>query len=263
MARTSHAFLLATRTPAAVAVVDRRVPTLVDTIPYDKPGELRSIAVSADKLWALAGGAGGETTLLRLRRPEATWVPVEWTLRPMSATVDFGRMALYGIGGELWGLSRADAMSTLYRLFVAGVDLNVTAVSGRDDPNVGCATELAESPNGYVMLLSCDNELVELDVEGRPVSKVAALPGVSPVQRRAGRISERIVTDKDTIFVAMNVQEGSAGNARVLKVDAAGVSEMIALAATTVESLAATDRVVAAVIKRADGTLDAVSIPRQ
>jgi hypothetical protein len=144
----------------------------------------------------------------------------------------------------------------------AGDKEPIWAFSGRDHPMIACATDLAESANRSLVVLTCDNELVELDEEGRAVSKPRALPGLSRERRRAGGIRERIAVDEGTTFVALNEQEQGVSNARILRVDAAGVSELIALPRTEIRFLVARERLLAAIIRRADGTVDAVSIPR-
>ncbi|HKG94048.1 MAG TPA: toll/interleukin-1 receptor domain-containing protein [Gemmatimonadaceae bacterium] len=263
VARTPEHILVATRAPDGVLVIEAASGRVVDTVPLDAAlidgdtvgaarasRDIRSVAAAGGTIWVSTGTRDGAPRLLRLRQPGRRWVVPTWTVPPEPG-FDARALRLRGVAGQLWAVAADETPSSLYR--VEG-NIRVDAFHGRDLPAVACARDLAPTESDRFVFLGCDDSLREAHAEG----KGFVLDGARPISDAARRRGEVVVRDGAATFVALNGER----EARVVRVDGAGSATLAALPGVAVTSMAVTLRAVIAVVRRADGSADALSIPR-
>jgi hypothetical protein len=282
--RTRTQMLIATRAPDGVTVIDWKDFHVVDTIRLDptkvKPpsdkgsrevklsGEIRSAAVDArSRLWVVTGDREGSPALLRFRSEDRTWDLPNFMSMPDGIVGGAARdLQLRFVGTDLWALAVNRPRSDLYHLVAPMGRLD--GYLGADLPLVGCAQDVASNAAGNLLLLSCDNQLQEI----RPSQeKFGALDLVSsrptlPNDSIAGaRKSDIIVPDSAGALVALNTEtpDSRPAHTRIVEVDSAGVAKTVMDTRNAiVTSMAVTPRWIVVVLKRADGSTDAMRIAR-
>ncbi len=261
---------------SGVVVMDAERWTVIDRIPFSPAAvehasggrvsaRIREIAFAEGTVWAAVEGPDGDAALLRLRRPEKQWVEASWGYMPDGYRFDARGVRLRAVNDELWAVSAAGDPPSLHR--VVGVT-RVDAFPGDSIDAVRCAHDVAQGAAGGLLLLSCDGTLQEMRLDGRKLvsggpAKEASLPsaGVSGV-----RLDELVARAGGDVFVATSVYDdppGDAPNAALLyHVADSGGRKVAQLAEAVITSLAVAPRSVVAVIRRLDGSVDVVSIPR-
>ena len=228
-------------------------------------GDIQSVAFWLDP-WVTTGDRDGVPTVLRYRRGTTQWEVATWSVD----TAGFGREAkgvrLRNIKGELWAAKTSGVPSTVYHMegFV-----RVDRFDGKDLKLVSCAHDVAESPQGNPMFLSCDNELQEVEEQARSMTLLRTWPPL-PVERTPGAAYHHLfATDSGALFVAVTAEEGAPNGAPVraqvfaIRLDSAGAAiPVLNEPGATVRSLAASRRQVVAVLRRADGSSDVIVRPR-
>jgi hypothetical protein len=172
---------------------------------------------------------------------------------------------LRDVYGDLWGVRTRGQPSALYHMvgFV-----RVDRFDGKDTKLVRCAHDLGDTPAKNLLFVSCDNELQEVAVDAKQLTLVRARPTLPP-ERAPGTTSyDLLATDSTwTAFVALSTvaePNDRPVRARVAEVDSVGgVRTLLDEKDAAVRSLAVTPRSVIAVLRRADGSADAVVIPRK
>lgn len=277
--RTPAQLMIVTRAPDGVMVFDAKKLRVVDSTlldptlvrkPYgiaDPPrrsGDIQSVAAGRGGLWVTTGDRDGEPTVLRFRLDRVWDVP--------TFTVDsagFGRDAmgvrLRNIKGELWGARMRGNPSSLYHL--VGF-IRIDRFRGRDLKLVSCAHDVAESPAGNPLILSCDNELQEVYSEGNGLRLVGTRPTLPPERLPRSSTYDILATDSSRVIVALNTEATEPNNrplhARIAEVDSVGVvKSLLDVKDAVVQSMAVTRRSVVAVLKRADQSSDVVIVSRR
>lgn len=267
--------LVATRAPEGVAVVSLERWIVSDTIPLvaarvDRdPGttvatDIVSVELVEGMPWVTTGGRDGDPAVLRMR-PDREWVVATSAEGMLNPPPDFdGRgLRLRSIGVELWALAVATSPSRLYRIEWR---IRVDEARGDDADLVRCADDLAEGPDRIMIFLSCENELVEFRNDGASLHLLRKSPPLAPENVPGNRTRDLIVTQGSTVFVALNTEgEPSAKrreHARIVRVAESDVEALYEERDAVVTSMAVTPRAVLAVLKRAEGTIDAVRIAR-
>jgi hypothetical protein len=175
--RTRTQMLIATRAPDGVTVLDWKDLHVVDTIrldpakvrppPYEGrrdltlSGDILSAAVDArSRLWVVTGDRDGSPAVLRFRSEDRSWDLPNFLAMPEGIVGGEARdLELRFIGTELWAIARKRPRSDLYHLVSP---MRVDDYLGADLPLVSCAHDLAATPAGNMLLLSCDNRLQEI-----------------------------------------------------------------------------------------------------
>jgi hypothetical protein len=234
--------------------VDRDSATVVAT-------DIVSIELLENAPWVATGGRDGDAAILRMR-PGGEWVvatSAEGMLNPPPA-FDARGVRLRTIGVQLWALAGATSPSRLYRIEWR---IRVDEVRGEGAELVRCAHDLAESADARLLFRTCDNRIVEARNDGATLQPVRAIP--LPPQT-VDPTSERIVVDGRTAFVALNAEhDGGAGagsRASIVRVDDAGAATLFDEPDAIITSMAVTPRAVLAVLKRSDGSTEAVRLTR-
>ena len=277
--RSATQILVITRTPDGVTVFDGNDLHLVDTAWLDPAtirrtdsvstsmrlsGDIQSVAIRNGMLWVTTGERDGEPAVLRFL-PERRWDVPTWMLKAQGFTGgDVRGLQLRRVDTELWGVSAATTPSSLYHL--VGF-IRIDEFDGHDLRLISCAHDLAPSSRGNLLVLSCDNELQELSVEGKQLSLLSARPTL-PSESGPGNWTHEIITPAGAAtVVALNTEvnqpNNQPGHARVAEIDSAGaVRTLLDMRDATVKSMAVTGRMVVAVLRRADGRFDAVMVSR-
>jgi len=273
--QTPQHLLIATRAPDGVAVVNMQQWSVVDTIPLiparvdAEPGtrvsgDIVSLDVVDGVPWVVTGERDGGPAVLRMR-PGGEWVVATWAMSvpPGPQEFDARGLRLEMIGRELWAVTAETSPSSLYRIMGT---VRVDEVSGHD-AMISCAHDLAESADGNMLLLSCDNELQEILAAGRDLTLLQARPTLPSESAPGNRTWERIVPDGRTVFVALNTETNQPVNhpahARIARVDDTGSTLLFDDTDAVIVSIAVTPRTVLVVLRRADGSRDARRIDRQ
>jgi hypothetical protein len=210
----SQELIVATRTPDVIEVLG---PDHADSIPVDpkkfvRPagmpsatrlsGDIKSVARGKDGLWIVTGERDGDPSVLRFRQPQRQWVIATWPSMKDGFGLDARGLRLRSIGEQLWAVTAETTPSSLYAIDSA----HVQAFDGHDVEMVSCAHDLAESPAGNLLFLSCENDLMEARRDGdqlRLIRQTATAPSESA---RGNWTSEIIAMLGDTVFVALNTE---------------------------------------------------------
>jgi hypothetical protein len=216
-------------------------------------------------LWAVTGERDGEPAVLRFRAPPREWEVASWSAKPEGIVGGDARgLKLRLIGSELWAVTGAATPSSLYHMVGT---IRIDEFRGHDLKMVSCARDLAASPKGHLLFLSCDNELQEVAEEARTLRLVRARPTLPAERDPSTWTDEILVPDGTAVVVALNTEVGvprhRPGRARIAEVDDAGaVRTVIDERDAVVHSMAITPQWVLAVLRRADGRFDAVRTAR-
>lgn len=259
----------ATRGTAGVVLVDGETWEARDTFPLHpervvRSGaagrvspEIRSVALANGRIWVTTGG-GGRPALLHFTR-DSGWV--NDTLPGQLA--DDTRLRTHR-GHWLYVVPGGRTRSPLYHVYGNAPWVFAKAVAD-SVPSTTCARDLAESVDHTFFLVSCEGKLEEVTVDGSrffPVRTLATLP----VERdpSAGTV-ELLAADSGAVLVALSrhrAADGRPERATILRVAHGVATPLAEVRRAAVTSLAITPRQVIAVLLRANGTTEAITIPR-
>jgi hypothetical protein len=277
--RTPASLMVVTRAPDGVWVFDAKKLRVVDSTlldptlvrnPYGianpprRSGDIQSVAARGG-LWVTTGDWDGEPTVLRFRPDERVWDVPTFTIDSAGFGRDAMGVRLRNIKGELWGARVRGNPSSLYHL--VGF-IRIDKFHGRDLKLVSCAHDVAESPAGNPLILSCDNELQEIYSEGNRLQLVRTRPTLPPERLTGSSTYDILATDSSRVIVALNTESAEPNNrplhARIAEVDSAGVvKSLLDVKDAVVQSMAVTRRSVVAVLRRADQSTDVVIVSRR
>lgn len=228
-------------------------------------GDIASVAVVDCVPWVATAATDGTPAILR-QRPTGEWVVATWAMTVPPAPLEFDArgLRLRVIGSELWAVTTDTIPANLYRIMGT---VRVDRVSGADNSAIRCAHDLAESADGNMLMLSCDNELQEILAAGRDLTVLRSWPALPSESTPGGRTWELIVPDGGTVFVALNTQTQHPTDrpvrARIVRVDDGGSTPLFDEANVIIKSMAATPRDVLVVLRHADGTSESRRIARE
>ena len=292
MTRMPKQTLIVTRAPDGVTVLDTTDQRVIDTLrlepsrlaPLPKEvhlprltTDIQSVAVfKRGMLWTVTGEREGDAAMVRFRPDERRWDVPTWVRRPEGLVGDsaYG-LRLKLVKEDLWAVKAETSPSSLYHI----VDpMRIDVFDGRELKIVSCAHALAESAAGNLLLLSCDNELQEVSVEGKTLALVSIRRTLSRDRAAGTATDEIIVPDGHAAVVALNSgvdrsrvfvhgvplnQNPQPRHARIAEIDSAGaVATLLDAQDVIVRSMAVTPKAVIVVLERADGSTDAKRIPR-
>lgn len=280
------------RTPATIAVVTRapdglvvfdakdlrldhamqldpervRRPRELATLPR-LSGDIQSVAVGGPTVgmwWAVTGNRDGTPAVLRFNVFDKEWEVFTWSARPEGIVGgDALGLRLRHVGRDLWGIATRAGSPTLYHLVGA---IRVDTMSGASMAMLRCARDIAESVAGNLLLLSCDNELQEVSVEGGVLTLVSARPTVARDSAGTERTGEIIAADSIATVIALNATappNDTPTRARIVELGSTGtVTVLLDERGAIVRSMAVTPRLVATVLHRRDGSTDVAWIAR-
>jgi TIR domain len=269
-------YLVMTRAPDAVVVVNRRDLSLTMTIAMDVPAaadgrrqssQLISVAPAAGNvLWAVTADKDAAPALLK--HWVSGWRNPTWMAGKRQTAADLGITPchrLRTIQGAVWavGGSSCTPGASVFRFEGA---IRVDEYSPVDYPAIACASDLAENASRNVLFLSCTGELHEARLDGtKPV--LERTQPVLPVERGSDTRSSELIATADTdVFVGINTLDSrpdrNPGRARIARVVSTGSTEIGRVPRASLISLAVSPRWVIAVLKNAQGSLEAVALPR-
>ena len=280
LTRTPSQILAVTRTPDGVMVIDAKRFNVTDSVLLDpstiKPpndvknpskwsGDIHFAVVGRYGLWVTTGDRDGEPSVLRYRGPEGRWDVVSWMLDTAGFGPDAKGVRLRLVGDQLWGTSTNGVPSRLYHLVDPFV--RIDRFDGRTLPLVRCATDVVASSKKNPIVVSCDNELQELESIGNSIRLVGARPTLPKDAPPARMTSNVLATHGLSVIVALNSEAGADARpvrARIAEVDSTGaVTPLLDERDAAVRSLAVTPRSVVAVLRRADGSADVRVVRRR
>jgi hypothetical protein len=279
MSRTPKHVLVATRGRDGVMVFEAsrlRVfdSTLFDpsrveapsrsTAPARWSGDIQSVAVGPKgELWVTTGDRDGEPGVLRYRPADGSWNVPTFAVDTAGFGPDANGVRLRDIRGELWGARARGHPSALYHF---NGFIRIDRFDGRELGLVRCAHDVAAAPSGNVLFLGCDNALQEVSVESRVLTVVRTRPTLPPDAAPGTSSYDLLVADSTRVIVALNTvgrPDDRPVRARVAEVDSVGgVRSLLDVTGAVVTSLGVTSRSVIAVLRRADGSADAVVAAR-
>lgn len=258
----------AMRGAAGVVLVDGETweahdtfPLLPDRVVMSAPSrvsaEIRSVALANGRIWVTTGG-GGRPALLHFTR-DSGWVN-DTLPGPLT---DDTRLRAHR-GHWLYVVPAGRTRSPLYHVYGNAPWVFAKAVAD-SAPSPACARDLAESVDHTFLLVSCEGKLEEVTVDGSrwfPVRTLATLP----MERDSslGTV-ELLAADSAAVFVALSLHRAADGRperAIILRVAQGTATPLAELPRAAVTSLAVTPRQVIAVLRRVDGTTEAIAIPR-
>ncbi|MEO8560990.1 MAG: toll/interleukin-1 receptor domain-containing protein [bacterium] len=280
--RMPRQMLIVTRAPDGVTVLDWKYLHIVDTIRLDAsrlaplPKEVRLPRLSTDiqsaaawtrgMMWAVTGERDGDAAIVRFRPGERRWEVPTWVLRPEGVVgADARGLLLRLVKNDLWAVTAHASPSSLYHI----VDpMRIDEFGGRDLKMVSCAHDVATSAAGNLLLLSCDNELQEVSVEGKALTLVSARRTLPSESAPGNWTDEILIPDGRAVVVALNTEvnqpSGRPRRARIAEIDSAGaVATLLDVRDAVVRSMAVTTTMVIAVLRRADGSTDAMRLTRR
>ena len=279
LTRTPGYILVVTRGRDGIMVLDAKTLRAADSTIFDPAsvepasrsgtsprlsGDIQSVVVgNRSDLWMTTGDRDGEPTVLRFRGLDRKWQVATFTVD----TAGFGRDAigvrLRAVGGDIYGVRMRGDTSALYH-FVGFI--RIDRFDGKDVKLVRCAHDVAAAPSGNPMFLSCDNELQEVSVQARQLTVVRTRPTLAPDRTPGTSSYDLIETDAGRVFVALNTTakpNDTPRRARIAELDSAGaVRPVLDVPDAVVLSFGVTPASVVAVLRRADGSMDAVVEPR-
>ena len=233
--------------------------------PPRRSGDIESVAVGKlGDLWVTTGDRDGEPTVLRWRRGDRTWSVATFT----ADTAGFGRDAmgvrLREINGDIWGARMRGEPSALYHFLGF---MRIDRFDGKDRALVRCAHDVARASPTTILFLSCDNELQEVYADASEFRLVRTRRAF-PADRAAGTQSyDLLATDSSRVIVALSTvaePQDRPRRARIAEVDSAGtVQSLFDEPSVAVQSIGVTPTSVVAVLRRANGSTDAVVVPRK
>lgn len=281
MTRTPRSLIVVTRGRDGVMLLDAKKLRVTDSTIIDpslvepayhvpnapkRSGDLQFAAVGMrGDIYVTTGDRDGEPTILRWQSYGHRWSVLTFAVDSAGFGADANGVRLRDVYGDLWGVRTRGEPSALYHMvgFV-----RVDRFDGKDTKLVRCAHDLGDTPAKNLLFVSCDNELQEVAVDGKQLTLVRARPTLPPDRAPGTTSYDLLATDSTwTAFVALST--GAEPNdrpvrARVAEVDSVGaVRTLLDEKDAAVRSLAVTPRSVIAVLRRADGSADAVVIPRK
>jgi hypothetical protein len=165
----------------------------------------------------------------------------------------------------LWAIVRPGQTEPAQLLRIMGA-IRVDMVSGAVFPPIACVSDIADSndhTDGRMLLLSCDDELLDVSADGTRLRVERTVPTIA---RSAGerRVDERLVRTGPDVFVAMTMAGKPVERRRtvVVRVGSAGAVQLGEIADASIVSMAVSPRNVVVVVKRRDGRFDASVLPR-
>jgi hypothetical protein len=241
-----------------------RQPPSVSALPRPS-GDLRSIAIGRGDVWAVTGERDGEPSVLRYRAGERQWDIASWVTKPEGLGPDARGLRLRLVNEDIWGVTAETTPSSLYRFVFP---MRVEEFGGHELRMVSCAHDLAESAEGHLLFLSCDNELQEVRLDDRQLKLVRATATLPSESAPGNWTDELLVPSDSSVLVALNTEvnqpRNTPGHARIAEVSFAGSARaLLDERGAVVVSMAVTPRSVVAVLRRANGAFDAVSVPRR
>lgn len=282
VARTPARIAVVTRAPDGLVVFDAKDLRLDDTVrlepgrvrvprelvaPPRLSGDIQSVAVGGPTVgmwWAVTGNRDGAPAVMRFNVFNKQWEVFTWSTRPEGIVgAEALGLRLRHVGSDLWGIVARSGSPTLYHLVGA---IRVDTISGDSIAMLRCAHDLAESIAGNLLLVSCENELQEVSVEGRHLTLVSVRPTVPRDSGGAATTGEIIAPDSIGTVVALNATlppNDAPARARIVALDSAGpATPLLDERDAIVRSMAVTPRLVASVLLRRDGSTQVVWIPR-
>jgi hypothetical protein len=277
--RTRENVYVATTAPDAIVTYKATGGARIDSIGFDVTkavltsalaketlsSNIESVAVAFGTLWIVTGNRDGDPNVFRLRLPERQWVALTW---PESPDDGFGSDArglrLRRIGTELWAITSATSPASIYRIVP---NTRVDEFRGHALTMISCATDIGESVSGNLLILSCDNDLQEIQPDGRTLKLLKTwrtLPSESGPNRWTSEIIERA---GESIVVALNTEDQQPSmrpaHLRIVEIGEAGAAKtLLDLPDAIATSLAVHRNSVAVIIKRTDGTTGGIIVPR-
>ncbi|HEX6047925.1 MAG TPA: toll/interleukin-1 receptor domain-containing protein [Gemmatimonadaceae bacterium] len=278
--RTPSQLLIVTRGRDGIMAIDAKRPHVVDSALLDpsavaspryvvnppRPsGDIESVQPHRLGLWVTTGDRDGEPTMLRYRI-DKRWDVVTWTVD----SAGFGREAmgvrLRRVGAQLWGARARGNPGVLYH-FVDPM-IRIDRFDGRERRIVACATDIAASPRGNPLFLSCDNALQEVSVQARQLTLERTWPPFPAARGDAGTSTHHLIeADSSGLVVAFNIERAAADSTpvrtQVFVLDSTGSARVLDEPRAAVRSLALTPRRIVTVLRRADGSSDVIVRPRR
>jgi hypothetical protein len=270
-------YFVVTRRADAVVVFNRDDLAVVMTIPVTPPpveagrpwsSTVQSVTVSQGALWAVSGGPDGAPALLKHR--VGAWQVPTWMGGDYLTIADLGDTVLTGlrlrnVDGVLWAVARNPAVTggRLYRIMGA---IRVDQATGDGSP-AECASDVAGGPNGSLLLVSCTNELQQVQVDGSRLVRGASKPTL-PVEAGPGTWTDEILAmDGMAVIIAFNTFDAGPGGrprrTRIARVLDGRVDEISRFDDVAAVSVAASPRAILVVLRRADGSFEAAAVPRK
>lgn len=277
--RTPKHVLVATRGRDGLMVFEAAKLRIVDSTLLDpslvKPpyravaptrwsGDIQSVAVGPKgELWVTTGNRDGEAAVLRYRPADASWNLPTFAVDTAGFGPDANGVRLRDVRGELWGARARGTPSALYHF---NGFIRIDRFDGKDLPLVRCAHDVTAAPSGNVLFLGCDNTLQEVSVESKALTLVRTRPTL-PLDTTPGTSQvDLLQADSARVVVALStVAEPNERpvRARVAEVDSVGaVRSLLDQPGATITSLGVTSSSVVVVLRRADGSTDAVVVAR-
>jgi hypothetical protein len=278
--RTPKHVLVVTRGRDALMVFEAAKLRIVDSTLFDPSlvkapyrsttrtrwaGDIQSVAVGPrGDLWVTTGNRDGEAGVLRYRPADASWDVPTFAADTSGFGPDANGVRLRDIRGELWGARARGNPSSLYHFngFV-----RIDRFDGKDLALVRCAHDVAAAPSGNVVFLGCDNSLQDVSVESKALTLVRTRPTLPPDATPGTTSYDLLQADSAHVIVALNTVTGAPNEtpvrSRVADVDSVGtVQPLLDVKDAAVISVGVTSRSVAVVLRRADGSTDAVVVRR-
>jgi hypothetical protein len=269
-------YFIVTHRADAVVIFNRDDLAVVMTIPVTPPpveagrpwsSAVQSVTVSQGVLWAVTGGPDGAPAVLKHR--VGGWQLPTWMAGDYLTVGDLGETVLNGlrlrnVDGVLWAVARNPAVTggRLYRIMGA---IRVDRAEG--DGSAGeCASDVAGGPHGSLLLVSCTNELQEVQVDGARLVRGPSQPTL-PVEAGPGtRTDEILAVDGTATIIAFNTFDAGPGGrprrTRIARVLNGRVDEISRFEDAAAVSLAVSPRAILVVLRRPDGSFESAAVPR-
>ena len=278
--RTPRNVLVATRGRDGLMVFEAAKLRIVDSALFDPSGvtspnrsapptrwsgDIQSVAVGPrGELWVTTGDRDGQAAVLRYRPADSSWDLPTFTVDTAGFGPDANGVRLRDIRGELWGARVRGTPSAIYHF---NGFIRIDRFDGKDLKLVRCAHDVAAAPSGTVLFLGCDNALQEVAVESKALTLVRTRPTLPPDATPGTSSYDLLQADSSRVLVALNTvvePNDKPVRARVADVDSVGaVRSLLDVKDAVVTSLGATSQSVVAVLRRADGSTDAVVVRRR
>ena len=279
MTRTPKHVLVATRGRDGLMVFEAAKLRIVDSTlldpsrvqetyrpakPVRRSADIQSVAVGPKgELWVTTGDRDGEPGVLRYRPFDARWDAPTFTVDTAGFGPDANGVRLRDIRGELWGARTRGTPSSLYHF---NGFIRIDRFDGANLKLVRCAHDVAAAPSGNVLFLGCENELQEVSVESNALTLVRTRPTLPPDGAAGMSSYDLLQTDSSRVIVGLSTTAApndKPARARVAEVDSVGaVRTLLDVRDAVVTSLGVTSRSVVAVLRRTDGSTDAVVVAR-
>jgi hypothetical protein len=279
--RTPENILVVTRARDGVMVFDSKRLRLADSVLLDpttvappyrsastprRSGDIQSVAVhGSGDMWVTTGDRDGEPTVLRYRGNEQKWDVPTFSADTAGFGAEANGVRLRRIAGDLWGVRTRGEPSVLYHFLGF---IRIDRFDGKDRAIVRCAHDIAPASSGNLLLLSCENDLQEIQADASTFSLVRTRPTLPPDRTPGTSSYDLLEADSAGVIVALNTAGAAPDHrpvrTRVAEVDSAGVVvPLLDVPGAVVQSLGVTPRSVIAVLRRADGSTDVEVVSRK